>query len=203
MGSWSSQILGFLQKLGDLAGDALHAEILRDNVHDARVDPSCGNWAAGVDKMYSSLGMQSPFLGPAGVGAVDPYTFRKNMGDAYKRNWAGLHDSPRTAPSARAKSCTCLRWFARPCRMPAEPYFELPISLSKLRRLMQFRLGSHDLPIEQGRMARPIVPRYLRQCILCSCHAPGDERHFMLECPQFDDCSRLGYCKKAVIPCAT
>ncbi len=52
-----------------------------------------------LDKMYSSLGMQSPFLGPAGVGAVDPHTFRRNMGDAYKRNWAGLHDSPRTAPS--------------------------------------------------------------------------------------------------------
>ncbi len=103
MGSWWSQILGFLQKLSDLAGDALHAEILRDNVHDARVDPSCGNWAAGVDKMYSSLGMQSPFLGPAGVGAVDPHTFRRNMGDAYKRNWAGLHDSPRAAPSVRAQ----------------------------------------------------------------------------------------------------
>ncbi len=42
---------------------------------DAWVDPSCGNWAAGVDKMYSSLGMQSPFLGPAGVGAVDPLVF--------------------------------------------------------------------------------------------------------------------------------
>ncbi len=39
--------------------------------------------------------------------------------------------------------------------MPAELNFELLISLSKLRRLMQFRLGSHDLPIEQGRMARP------------------------------------------------
>ncbi len=29
------------------------------------------------DKMYSSLAMQSPFLGPAGVGAVDPHTFRR------------------------------------------------------------------------------------------------------------------------------
>ncbi len=37
-------------RLGNLAGDALHAEILRDNVHDARMDPSCGNWASGVDK---------------------------------------------------------------------------------------------------------------------------------------------------------
>ncbi len=91
---------------------------------------------------HAKLGMQSPFLGPAGVGAVDPHTFRRNMGDAYKRNWAGLHDSPRTAPSARATSCTYLRWFARPGKMPAEPYFELPISLSKLRRLMQFRPGS-------------------------------------------------------------
>ncbi len=171
VGSWWSQILGFLQKLGDLAGDALHAEILRDNVHHARVDPSCGNWAAGVDTMYSSLGMQSPFLGPAGVGAVDPHTFRRNMADAYKRSWAGLHDSPRgrTAPSARAKSCTYLRWFARPGKMPAEPYFELPISLPKLRRLVQFRLGSHDLPIEQGRMARPIVLRYTVHFVLPAC----------------------------------
>ncbi len=71
--------------------------------------------------------------------------------------------------------------------MPAEPYFELLISLSKLRRLVQFRLGSHDLPIEQGRMARPVVPRCLRRCTLCSWRAHGDERHFMLECPQFDD----------------
>ena len=33
VGSWWSQILGFLHKLGNLAGDALHAKILRDNVH--------------------------------------------------------------------------------------------------------------------------------------------------------------------------
>ncbi len=134
-----------------------------------------------------SLGMPSPFLGSAEVGAVDPHTFRRNMGDAYKKNSAGLHDSPRMAPSARAKSCTYLRWFARPGKIPAEPYFELPISLSKLGGLVQFRLGSHDLPIEQGRMARPIVPRYLRRCTLSSRRAPGDERHFGLECPQFDD----------------
>ncbi len=55
VGSWWSQILGFLQKLGDLASDALHAEILRDNVHDAQVDPSCGNRAAGVDKSWHAV----------------------------------------------------------------------------------------------------------------------------------------------------
>ncbi len=49
---------------------------------------------------------------------------------------------------------------------------------------MQFRLGSHDLPIEQGRMARPVVFATVHFVLR---HAPGDERHFMLECPQFDD----------------
>ncbi len=151
--------------------------------------------------------MQSSFLGPAGAGAVNPHTFRRdmsNMSDAYKRNWAGLHDCPRTAYSARAKSCTYLRWFARPGKMPAEPFLELPISLFRLRRLMQSRLGSHDLPIEQGCMARPIVPRYLRRCTLCSRHAPGDERHFMPECPQYmiSALSILTYCKMPAIPCA-
>ncbi len=30
-----------------------------------------------------------------------------------------------------ASHVSLLRWFARPGKMPAEPYFELPISLSK------------------------------------------------------------------------
>ncbi len=56
-----------------------------------------------------------------------------------------------------------------------------------MRNLMWHQNQNHDLPIEQGRMARPIVPGYLRRCTLCSRHALGDVRHFMLECPQFDD----------------
>ncbi len=28
---------------------------------------------------------------------------------------------------------------------------------------------------------------HILEATLCSRHAPGDERHFMLECPQFDD----------------
>ncbi len=30
-------------------------------------------------------------------------------------------------------------------------------------------------------------PMHFRRCTLCSRRAVGDERHFMLECPQFDD----------------
>ena len=185
VGFWWSQVLRFMQTLAKLDAGSLHARILLDNIHDAQANPVCGNWAAGVQKQYSSLGMPSPFAGQ-GLGAVDAPVFRKKFADDYKKVWADLHVSPRTAPSARAKYCTYLRWFSRPGQMPAEPYFDLPISFRKLKMVVQFRLGSHNLPIEQGRMARPAVPRHLRRCTLCSHHAPGDERHYMLECPHFD-----------------
>ena len=100
--------------------------------------------------------------------------------------WRNLHISPRSAPSARYNFCTDLRWFARPGSVSADRYFEMPISLFKLRRLIQFRVGSHSLPIKRGRMARPVIPTFLQRCTLCRQHAPGDERHHMLECPFFD-----------------
>ena len=69
--------------------------------------------------------------------------------------------------------------------MPAEPYFELPISNSKLKTLVQYRVGSHWLPVEQGRMTN--IPRYLRRCTLCRQHAPGVQRRYSFECPYFHD----------------
>ena len=36
------------------------------------------------------------------------------------------------------------------------PYYEIPMPISRLRLLMQFRMGSHALPVEQGRLANPL-----------------------------------------------
>ena len=101
------------------------------------------------------------------------------------RVWDGLHVSPRTAPSRRAKLCTYFAWFLRPSQLKTVPYFELPMPISRVRLLMQFRMGSHALPVEQGRLARPAVPRHLRRCTLCGTRALGDERHFVFDCPHF------------------
>ena len=57
--------------------------------------------------------------------------------------------------------------------------------ISRVRLLMQFRMGSHALPVEQGRLAKPAVPRHLRRCTLCGTRALGDERHFGFDCPHF------------------
>ncbi len=71
-----------------------------------------------------------------------------------------LHISPRGAPSKGAKLCTYLRWFARPDRISTEPYYELPLPVTKVRSIFHFRVGAHSLPVEQGRIEMPKVPRH-------------------------------------------
>ena len=93
----------------------------------------------------------------------------------HRKVWNGLHVSPRLAPSV----------VLSPGPMRFEPYLDIPMPLSRLRLLMQCRMGSHSLPVEQGRLARPMVPKQLRRRTLCSTCAIGDERHLIIDCPHF------------------
>ena len=47
-------------------------------------------------------------------------------------------------------------------------------------------MGLHSLPVEQGRLARPGVPRHLRSCTFCPDRALGDKRHCIFDCLRFD-----------------
>ena len=59
------------------------------------------------------------------------------------------------------------------------------MSTARLQRILRFRMGSHLLPIEQGRHLR--LPCHKRVSSLCHIGALGDERHMLLECPAFAD----------------
>ena len=181
---WWKQVIGFMHRLSNMFEDSIHAEILRDNIADAQEHPSYGNWAGGVVKQYSRLGMVSPFSS-SGITGLNSLGFQANMKVQLCRVWDGLHVSPRTAPSKRAKLCTYFAWFLRPSQLKTVPYFELPLPISRVQLLMQFRMGSHALPVEQGRLAKPAVPRHLCRCTLCGTRALGDERHFVFDCPHF------------------
>ena len=106
--------------------------------------------------------------------------FMDRLAGARQRTWDGLHVSPRAAPSKGAKLCTYHHWFGRPNKVHCEPYYELPMSITRLRALVQFRLGSHPLLAEQGRCAMPSLPRHLRRCDLCNTQAVGDELHYVV-----------------------
>ena len=145
---------------------------------------SCGDWAGGIVKQYSRLRMPSPFSSSS-ITCLNSLGFQANMEGQLKKIWGGLHVSPRTAPSKEAKLCTYFAWFLRLTQLKSVPYFEIPMPISRLRLLMQFCMGSHALPVEQGRFARPAIPRHLRHCTLCKTRALGDERHFVFDCPHF------------------
>ena len=182
--SWWSMVLGFMRRLSLLPEGSLHLDVLRDNIADARQPLMCANWAAGVDKQFRGLGMGSPFVS-SGIGALDSLGFMSRSAKRRGQVWEDLHVSPRTAPSKGAKLCTYHHWFGRPSNLRFEPYYDLPMGISKLRALVQFRLGSHTLPVEQGRFARPAVPRHLRRCTVCNTQAVGDELHCVFDCPHF------------------
>ena len=59
------------------------------------------------------------------------------------------------------------------------------MSTAKLQRILRFCMGSHLLPIDQGRHLH--LPRHRRVCRLCYTGALGDERLMLLECPVLAD----------------
>ena len=86
----------------DFGCGSLHLDILQDNIADAHQRSSCTNWAKGVERQFLGLGMGSPFTS-TGIGALDSHGFMDRMGKKHCTVWAGLHESPRTAPSKGAK----------------------------------------------------------------------------------------------------
>ena len=130
--------------------------------------------------------MGSPFIS-SGIGALDSLGFMSRSAKRREQVWESLHVSPRTAPFKGAKLCTYHHWFGRPSNLQFEPTYELPMGISKLWALVQFRLGSHTLPIEQGHFARPALPRYLHRCTTCHTQAVGNKLHCMSGCLHFSD----------------
>ena len=58
--TWWLQVLGFMQRLANMPQSSLQADILSDNILDALQAPGFDNWAAGVQRHYTSLSMASP-----------------------------------------------------------------------------------------------------------------------------------------------
>ena len=128
------------------------------------------------------------------LGAM-PYMFPLPMGPHFRPGASQLQQAaaqqrqahmqslsldPRSAPSASAKLCTYHRWFSRPEGKASATYWDVPMSNSKLHRVLRFRMGAHHLPIQMGRHLR--LPRGMRVCHMCHSGAICDERHVLMEC---------------------
>ena len=140
-------------------------------------------------------------------------TVQQALGAMFMSRFQGpFHADPRLAPSRGVAMCQYAQWVSplNPqvdlyTRAAAPPHTRLCLPFARLRNLAQLRIGCAHLEVEQGRKRRPAVPRQDRVCKLCSVEgAPQgrqvavlartgsssnveDLKHFLLECPAYDD----------------
>ena len=104
---------------------------------------------------------------------------RPPLREREKLSFDAMPLDPQSCPGLGVKLCTYRRWFSRPADQICAVFWEVPTSTAKLQKILRFRIGSHLLPIEQGRRLR--LPCHRRVCRLCHTGALSDERHMLLE----------------------
>ena len=147
------------------------------------LDGRVQNWAWSLHRTLCDLGYHLPpdrqHMPPLTVDAVLALHAVREQ-----HSWEGLELNPRTCASARAHHCKYLRWFALLADTARNAFLRLrSFRLSQVRRVIQFRIGCHKLPIVAGQHQRPPVPRAARLCLHCDMGALGDEYHVLFECP--------------------
>jgi len=156
--------------------------ILLDNLDDAfSVGNGAKNFSGSIAACLQSVEQPMPFGGGA-VPILEVNNVVTNI-EALRQHLGGTHDyalhCPRAAPSVGVVACTYHHWF-RPlsqCRRCCQ----LPVSGRRMQRFLQFRLGSHPLPIILGRFAGgQHVARANKVCTHCGSVAVADELHMFL-----------------------
>ena len=157
--------------------------VLHDAIAIAHNGCSYG-WAAQVLKCFAEHGKSSPLVVGAPV-EVQPDELQLSFQMQRQAAFDAMPLNPRSCPGPGVKLCTYRRWFSRLAHQVCPVYWEVPMSTAKLQRILRFRMGSHLLPIEQGRHLR--LPRHRRVCRLCHTGALGALGHMLLECPALAD----------------
>jgi hypothetical protein len=136
----------------------------------------------------------------------------RSLAQLFMSRWQGLQQlDPRAAPSKEISMCTHAAWvYPLPAevggfsRAAAPPHTKILASFSVLQNYFQLRVGCAHLEVEQGRKGHQ-APRAERLCRLCSGEDASlamrqaviartgtsqnveDLKHFVLECPVYDD----------------
>ena len=180
---WWRTVSSFWSALVEADTGSLHSIIFHGVVQLALAGCkfSC---AAQVLQCFSALGEPLPLVADAPI-AIDIDLLQELFLRDRLASFDSLPRDPRLAPSARIKLCTYHRWFGRPQNAACPSHWESPMGDAKLHRILRFRMGSHHLPVEEGRYCN--LARASPVCNLCNTDALGDERHMLLECPALAD----------------
>ena len=153
----------------------LYCCVLQDCCRDA-VTLDTHNWARDMWQILRDLGYFLP-LSVVEIPLIDIATLCRKLEDRQAQPWQGLAVCPRTCPSRGVARVTYQRLMARPAACGGD-VLTLRLPVRKLRQLLRFRTGCHNLPVDVGR--RRGVERHARVCTACDSGQVGDEQHLAL-----------------------
>ena len=161
---WWRRTLQFFNELASSPPDSLYHIILLDNQRDAfqlRVNNFCRSIFRGLASVGYNMSQDFTTVSRLDVTAVMEL-LHSSLQDVYDSELG----CPRVAPSVGVVTCTYRRWFLPFSRR--RRYCQLPVSARRMHLFLQFRLGSHSLPIATGRIAGGHhLPRSDRVCSRC------------------------------------
>ena len=131
-------------------------------------------WAHHIKKSLETLGLG--YIWSAQNTNIDFFfTIRQRIIDQYKQLWgATINSMPKLEYYCRYKK-----------EFKFEKYLEILGNESTRKAMSCFRLSSHNLEIESGRLNN--IDRENRKCKLCHLNTVESEYHFLLCCPVFSD----------------
>jgi hypothetical protein len=172
------RLIRFWNKLVSMPEESWARKALLGEVHHNIITPSPTSWACSFFQIMLQLQLK-PLSRQTKQPIVIPLRdFKQNLDALRLRNWQTL-PLPDIADHGCVKRSSYWHHFVDPDLSPK--LWRLPVGFKKLSAVIRFRLGCHDLAIEQGRWARPKIPRADRHCPHCR-GTVQDEHHFVFDC---------------------
>ena len=104
---------------------------------------------------------------------------KNTLKDLLKQKWHHQLES---------EKCVYYKLFINPFVLK---YYLWNLPQNLLLPFCKFRMSNHKLPVEIQSWDILYKPRELRLCLLCDLHAIGDEFHYVLKCPIFDELRKM------------
>lgn len=175
---WWQRMVRWWNGLAEAPEGSLHRAVALSDLHDAIVR-NIHNWSWSVYYALRDLGYDLQ-MSCLSMERIDEERVLAMVRHRSQECWLNLDICPRTCLSSGANLCKYARWFAWPEGVRRHALLSLPLGLSRMRTVVQFRMGCHRLPIVERQHAG--VARAQRVCMRCRSGSLGDEKHMLFEC---------------------
>jgi hypothetical protein len=123
-----------------------------------------------------------------GMQLVDVETVLAAWSIKWNECWQDLPEDPRYASSEKVVCSTYDKWMSECISQPAKYVnFDSNFNTEHLMDLVRLRVGGHWLNVVTGRWIDGGRDRRSRLCWKCAGCVVEDEKHFMMECPAYQD----------------